>query len=104
MPLGAVANRAPLCDVASHAANGKPCLIAEAFGKLHEPVRVGEVTDQAERDPHRTRALAAAARDQLEKAAKVHIGVELESRTHVGLRDPFCGFARARIAKAAGSQ
>src|SRR5262245_44181416 len=38
--LCAVANRAPLCDVARHAANGEPCLIAQAFGELHESLGV----------------------------------------------------------------
>src|SRR5262245_36741841 len=45
---GAVANRAPLCDIARHTANGEPRLIAQAFGKLHESMCVGEVADHAE--------------------------------------------------------
>src|SRR5215471_10776157 len=101
---GAVSNRAACRDIAGHAADGKARLIAQALGELHEAVRVGEVADDSERHPHRPRALATAAGDQVEKTPKVHVRIEFKRGTHIRFGDPFGCFSRAWVAEAAGSK
>src|SRR5258705_13671626 len=102
--LRTVSNDASRLDVARHVANRETGLIAQALGKLDEPVGVGEVADEAERDANRPRALAAAARDEVEEPRGVHVRVELQRRAHGGLRDALRSLPRSRGAEAAGAQ
>src|SRR5258705_11756514 len=102
--LRTVSNDASRLDVARHVANRETGLIAQALGKLDEPVGVGEVADQAERDANRPRALAAAARHEVEEPREVHVRVELQRGAHVGLRDALRGLPPARLAEAAGAR
>src|SRR5882762_10651966 len=99
--LRTVSNNPARLDVARHLANRETGLIAQALGKLEEPVGVGEVADQAERDANRPRALAAAARHEVEEPREVHVRIELQRGAHVGLRDALRGLPRAGVAEAA---
>src|SRR5207253_4765552 len=92
--LRSVANAAPRLDVARHAADREARLIAEASGKFDEAMGVSEVADETERHADGARALAAAARHEIEKFREVHVPrVERQRGAHV-----FFGDALGRLA------